>query len=300
MDNENSFNNSSKYNEQNSKLESFINLPYYSPDKFDFITKSKEMSFFKEEILSYLRQRDSYFIEKINNLNYKSDINSKKIEQISETLGNKFNSILSKQVEMATKIEKLEPYDTFMKKANDKLISQEIKINNIKEDMVKNIQKYDKIYLDNLIVPGYIGKGTKYANCKLFFLDVIKDLDRLNTFKEKNILDLDSYKEKLESIIKTFQIIVDNYNNSQIQYITQLNGQTNKNILDILDEKLKNLRMENSYFSTDLLKKTNELNEIYDKVKLIKENILEEFNNALEEYNKKIEEANKSFRFLIT
>ena len=25
-------------------LESFINLPYYSPDKFDFITKSKEMS----------------------------------------------------------------------------------------------------------------------------------------------------------------------------------------------------------------------------------------------------------------
>ena len=196
---------------------------------------------------------------------------------------------------MATKIEKLEPYDTFMKKANDKLISQEIKINNIKEDMVKNIQKYDKIYLDNLIVPGYIGKGTKYANCKLFFLDVIKDLDRLNTFKEKNILDLDSYKEKLESIIKTFQIIVDNYNNSQIQYITQLNGQTNKNILDILDEKLKNLRMENSYFSTDLLKKTNELNEIYDKVKLIKENILEEFNNALEEYNKKIEEANKSF-----
>ena len=106
MDNENSFNNSSKFNEQNSKLESFINLPYYSPDKFDFITKSKEMSFFKEEILSYLRQRDSYFIEKINNLNYKSDINSKKIEQISETLGNKFNSILSKQVEMATKIEK--------------------------------------------------------------------------------------------------------------------------------------------------------------------------------------------------
>ena len=70
---------------------------------------------------------------------------------------------------------------------------------------------------------------------------------------------MDSYKEKLESIIKTFQIIVDNYNNSQIQYITQLNGQTNKNILDILDEKLKNLRMENSYFSTDLLKKTNEL-----------------------------------------
>ena len=295
MDKEKSVNNINKLNEQITKLESNINLSYYSPEKFDFITKSKEMNCFKEEILSYLRERDSFFMEKINNIKFNSDINSKKIEQISETLDNNYNSILSKQVELSTKFEKLKSYDTFMNKANDKLISLEIKINNIKEDMAKNFLKYDKIYLENLIVPGYIGKGAKYTNCKLFILDVIKNLDKLNTFKEKNVLDLDSYKEKLESIIKTFQIIVDNYNNSQIKYITKLNGQTNKNILDIMDEKLKNLRIENSYFSTDLMKKSNELNEIYDKVKLIKKNIIEEFNNALQEYNKKIEEANKSF-----
>ena len=95
MDKERSPNNINNLNEQNTKLESIINLSYYSPEKFDFITKSKEMNCFKEEILSYLRERDSFFMEKINNLKFNSDINSKKIEQISETLDNNHNSILS-------------------------------------------------------------------------------------------------------------------------------------------------------------------------------------------------------------
>jgi hypothetical protein len=88
---------------------------------------------------------------------------------------------------------------------------------------------------------------------------------------------------------------VDNYNNSQIKYITKLNDQTNKNLLEILEEKLKNLRMENSHFSIDLIKKSNELNKIYDKVKLIRNNILQEFNNIFDEYKKKVEDTNKSF-----
>ena len=138
-------------------------------------------------------------------------------------------------------------------------------------------------------------KELNNCNCKIFFSEVIKELDKLNTFKEKNVLDLTSYKDRLENIIKTFQFIVDNYNNSQIKYITKLNDQTNKNLLEILEEKLKNLRMENSHFSIDLIKKSNELNKIYDKVKLIRNNILQEFNNIFDEYKKKVEDTNKSF-----
>lgn len=63
---------------QNNNQEPNINLSYYSQEKFEFITKSKEMNTFKEEILSYLRERDSFFIEKINNLQFNTDINTKK------------------------------------------------------------------------------------------------------------------------------------------------------------------------------------------------------------------------------
>ena len=129
----------------------------------------------------------------------------------------------------------------------------------------------------------------------MFFSEVIKEIDKFNTYKEKNVLDLSSYKERLENIIKTFQYIVDNYNNSHIKYITKLNEQTNKNILDIVEEKLKNLRMENSHFSLALLKKSNELNNVYDKIKLIKENLIQEIDAILKENENKIEETNKSF-----
>ena len=295
METEKYNNNSDNYLNKNTKIESPINLSYNAPEKFDFITKSKELNSLKEEILSYFRERDSYLIEKIKNLQFKSDINSKKIEELSETLENNNNTFLSKHVELATKVEKLKSYDAFMNKANDKLISQEIRLNNLREDLTKNSIKYDQIFLENLIVPGYIGKGAKYSNCKIFFSEVIKELDKLNTFKEKNILDLSSYKDRLEGIIKTFQLIVDNYNNSQIKYITKLNEQTNKNILEVLEEKLKNLRMENSHFSIDLIKKTNELNSLYDNVKYIQRNIIKEFRNIIKEYNNKIEEANKYF-----
>ena len=287
--------NSLNFFNQNNKFESHINFSYFAPEKFDFITKSKELNTFKEEIFSYFRERDSFLIEKINNLQFQSDINCKKIEELSETFDNNYNSFLSKQVELVTKLEKLKTHDAFINKANDKLISQEIRLNAIREDVTKCCQKYDQIYIENLIVPGYIGKGAKYNNCKIFFSEVIKDLEKLNTFKEKNILDLSSYKEKLERIIKTFQFIVDNYNNSQIKYITKLNDQNNKNILEIIEEKLKNLRMENSQFSIELIKKTNELNSMYDQINSIKKNVKQEFNMKFEEYNKKIEEANKFF-----
>ena len=118
-------------------------------------------------------------------------------------------------------------------------------------------------------------------------------MDKFNNYKEKNVLDLSSYKERLENIIKTFQFVVDNYNNSQIKYLTKLNDQTNKNILNIVDEKLKNLRMENSHFSLDLLKKSNDLNSIYDKIKLIKDKLIQEIDLIIKENDNKINNEDK-------
>ena len=139
---------------KNSRSNHNLNLSYYSQEKFDFLTKTKELNLFKEEILSYLRERDSFFIEKINSLQFKTDINNKKIEALSENLETNYNTFLSKQVELAAKLEKVKSYEAFINKANDKLISQEIRLNNIKDDMNINFQKYDKIVLENLIVPG--------------------------------------------------------------------------------------------------------------------------------------------------
>ena len=144
-----------------------------SPYKFDIIDniyKNKELNKFKDEILSYIRNRDNYYSEKIKNLQTQLDNNNKNIDKYSENVETRINNFLTQQIDIVTKLDKIKAYDAFVNKANDKLISHEIRINSIREDLTKYNQKYDKLYSENLEVPGYIGRMSKYPNCKIFFI----------------------------------------------------------------------------------------------------------------------------------
>lgn len=272
---------------------------YYSlPDKyykFEITSKNKELMKFKNDILAYFRDRDNFYLEKLKELKAQADITDKNLDNLSDSTSKNLNTFLINQAEINTKLDKVKAFDAFVNKANDKLISHEIRINCVREDLTKTIQKYDKIYLENLEVPGYIGRCSKYANCKIFFTEMIKEMDKFNTYREKNTIDLCTYKERLENIIKTFQSLVDNNNDSQIKYITKLNDKTNKNLLETLEEKISNVRVDNSKFAIDLINKATELKEVYDKMNKMKDSILKEFNIKAEEFNKKIDETNKSF-----
>ena len=272
---------------QNSLPENFYDI--------ETIYKNKELNKFKDDVLSYLRARDYFYMEKINSIKSQSDKNERNYQTLNELSLSTFNSLTSWQTEVQSNLEKLNTIENFVNKANDKLVSHDIRINCLREDLSKNVQKYDKIYLDNLEVPGYIGRCSKYPNCKIFFTELIKNVDKLNTYKEKNTMDLCSYKERLENIIKNFQSLVDNNNDSQIKYITKLNEKTNKDLLETLEEKLDNVRMDNSRFAKDLINKTSELNHLYEKMILIKEHVLSEFETKSDDFNKKITEINKSF-----
>ena len=272
---------------QNSVPENFYDI--------ETIYKNKELNKFKDDVLSYLRTRDYFYMEKINSIKSQSDKNDRNFQALNEYSLNTFNSLTSWQTEVQSNLDKINTIETFVNKANDRIVSHDIRINCLREDLNKTTQKYDKIYLDNLEVPGYIGRCSKFPNCKIFFSELIKNLDKLNTYKEKNTMDLCSYKERLENIIKNFQSLVDNNNDSQIKYITKLNEKTNKDLIETLEEKLDNVRMDNSRFAKDLINKTSELNHLYEKMILIKEHVLSEFETKSDDFNKKITEINKSF-----
>ena len=283
-------------NEKNkTQIKTNSNFILNKSNKYDNIYMNKEFNKFKDEILSYINERDNFYSEKLKYLQSQTENNNLYINKLTDFVKENVNNFSTKQVEITTKLEKIKECETFMNKANDKLISHEIRINNLNNELSKSNQKYDKIYLENLEVPGYIGRSSKYPNCKVFFTEIIKEMDKFNKFREKNIFDLYTYKEKLENIIKTFQVMVENNNDSQIKYLTKLNDKTNKGILEMIEEKIKNVRMDNSQFAIDLIKSSRDLNILYNKINSIKENILEEFNNLSKEYTKKIDETNKLF-----
>ena len=258
----------------------------------EFIKKynNEELNIFRDDILQYFKENFQEYSKTLKVYLLKINKIEKNFEEMTNTINANYNKVISTQANMNTQLDKLKDYEQFYNKTNEKLISHEIRLNNIRDDFSKAIQKYDKIYLDNLELPGYIGRCAKYKNCQFFFNDIIKEINTLNQFKEKNILDLKSYKDKLESIIKSFNILVDNNNTSQIKYINTLNQ---KNIsdcqgmVDLLAERIRELRVENAKYSMDIINKSDELSKRWDKVEDIKKEILLEFDIRSNEYKKK-------------
>ena len=266
--------------------------------KFNTKYKNEELNKFKDEILSFLKERENYFFAKINSYQTHIDIEEKKYENLTKIIKLNYQEILSSQANINNRLDKLNAYEHFVSKTNDNLTSHEIRINNLREDFTKATHKYDKIYLDNLELPGYIGRCAKYKNCQSFFSDVIKELNKFNAFKEKQILDLKSYKEKLEQMIKTFKTLLDNNNDSQMKYISKLNDKNNidyKNMVDALRDRVIELRLENSKYSVELINKTNEINEKINKIKELKSELLNEFYNKMDDFKLMNNNTIKSF-----
>jgi hypothetical protein len=199
---------------------------------------------------------------------------------------------------MTSRLDQLADYENFVNKTNEKLVSHEVRLTNIRSDFSLATQKYDKIYLDNLELPGYIGRCAKYKNCQVFFLDVIKDLAKLNIYREKNIIDLKMYKDKLETIISSMNSILDNNNESQIKYINEMKEKILKDcksMFESVSDSMKEIRVENSKYSVDLIKTSMDLSKKWDKLEKIKEELLEKFNYDVNKYQMLTDDTIKSF-----
>ena len=111
------------------------------------------LNYLKDDIMHYFKQK---FEEYSNNLNeniIKINKIEKNFEETTQNINLNYNKIIDNQAKIQSGLDKLKNYEAFSNNVNDKLISHEVRLNNIREEFTKAIQKYDKIYLDNLELP---------------------------------------------------------------------------------------------------------------------------------------------------
>ena len=276
--------NNSLNQEKNFLTNELLSSLLKKPPHFEKKYQNEELNKFKDEILTYLSERNQHYLTLIKFFQNKiQDSKSEYMSQINNISQN-YNSILTSQASLNNKIDKFSNFENFINKTNDQLITHEIRINNLSSDFIKSTQKYDKIYLDNLELPGYIGKYAKFKNCQAFFDNIIREIDKINQYKEKNNLDLKSYKEKLDNILKSFHLLVRNNNESQMKYIKQLNDKCLKECKDmneLLNNRFCDLRIENAKYSIELVKKNEEMNNEWKKILEIKDNIINTVNEKI-------------------
>lgn len=63
-------------------------------------------------------------------------------------------------------VDRIEDLLSFQKRTNDQINSHELRINNMQKSLTSSCYKYDKIFLENLTIPGTIGEFCRFKNVK--------------------------------------------------------------------------------------------------------------------------------------
>ena len=276
------------------------NLPN-TPESIKTNPITKELIYFKEEILRDLKSLESKMNLKIKQQTEETDRKISNIESKTDNLTQRIFTLSNKFTDTDNMKLNIDALLTYRTKLDQTLFSQQFKSNTLAKELKETINRYDKIINDNIIYPGIIGtSGSRFANMR-FFIDFV-----LSNLKDKSFqMDLKSYKVKIDGIIENLKSKIDEISSNNNFYIKQSTEKLDKkfsNILNIYDEKLTNIRIENSKSYQNLENYSKNLIEGLDQIHDIKNELTDLFNgnisdikNALNINEIKYNEFQKTF-----
>ncbi len=231
---------------------------------------------------------------KIKELITKVDSMSEKVE----TLDNNFN-------EIKVKGDKIDEFIVFKNKSLDQLTSHEIRINQLIADTSFMKTKYDKMFIDNFTVPGFVGEFCKYKTIRDYIESNIKEMSLINSFKEQSVVDIKNYGSKIENLIKQFTGSLDNFSDRQKETLNNAKREIYKKVNDEInkiDNKFEDVKIYNtneakklSEKTDDLIKVTKETIDFRDRLKNYFEQNLDEITSDFDEIRLNVSDLNDEY-----
>ena len=259
----------------------------FNQSQKDFINKTihKELT---KQVLSIKDDISKKFYDYDNKMvNYLNELDSK-INLMNE----KYLYLLEEIKKINIEEEKINSYDNKLSNLQFLIAQHDIRINNLIKDLNDACYKYDIIFLNNLQVPGQIGDCCKFKNLKEYLLYTMKEFSLIASYKEKNQMNLNSYKQKLDSITVKLNSQVDNFLKTSFQYtISKVDDVKKdlKNQIDIVNSKIPELSFQNSNFAKNTETKINELIQEREDLKRARN----DFKLQLDNYFEKVELKSK-------
>ena len=232
----------------------------------------RELKYLKKSISEKYDSNVLLVSEKLNSYDNKIIYLNDRITELSENINTDNN--------MKKDISSLMEYKN---KTRDNLLTIEIKMNNLEKEIKNNVFRIDNILSDSVIYPGIIGKTCKFKNFHHMLDHLLSQTSQTITYREKNTLDLNTYKKKLESLVQNLQSQKDNIidqNNSTINKKMNEFEKKFQSMISLYDERLAGTRAENAEyiknFQETVGKCKNELTEFENLKGRIFEEIKEE------------------------
>ena len=242
--------------------------------------------FFQNEILGDVKKVEVKLSEKLSQISSFIETQSEKYDNKIKDLANRINQLSSSKEEKDDRGHLEKSMNQFQKKIEERITKLDVKLNILDKDFNNACFKYDKIFSNNLIVPGLIGVSCPYDTLKPFLEYMNQKIGELLKAKDKQNLDTKKYKEKLESIISQnkaqFEIAQNKINDFCSQGLKKCDIIC-KDRVDLLEKRMENLRLENGQYAQELKQKTEKIQIDWDKLNMIENNINRKYK---EEWNK--------------
>ena len=275
--------------------------PSLSPRKIDYIHNDasetdihtfinnpkllkQDILLFKNEVLKDLKIFMRQISDKVSNdeklVNEKLDKFNTNIQTYTERIHELSNLICTDK----TIRDKVDIIMNFKQKAQETLMTNDIKMNNFDKDFHENIFRIDSILKETVLYPGIIGGISKFKNFHDLIDFILSEISQITTFKEKTTMDINAYKSKVENITQSLQIKIDNNNLTCTKYLQKcIKSMEEKfqSLLDLYDEKLTAVRMENTKYIEDIKKATKKLMDETNNILLMKKDLMKKFDEEV-------------------
>ena len=262
------------------------------------MSEDKKMIYFKNDILSDIKNLENNMNTKINQINNLIRANSEeynlKFTKISNVISELIEIVSNRKHDNEKIEELLKMKDIIWSHINDnknKLIS-------ITKDVEDAIFKYDRIILDNLELPGIVGKKCKYKTMRDFFEYIFSEIKADKSYREQQNLGNQKYKERIETLINSLQL----RSNEIFKVSNEICSEKLKQFEIIVNTRcettetlIHKARVENSEYATELKSKVDKINIAWDKLEKLRNDINKKISDELKKFKNIVDKNNRIF-----
>ena len=217
---------------------------------------------FKDDVLKDVRELQKKITDQLNNKNKEliGDINNirTKLSEISKTANNVKNTV----VEHKTKLEKIEDLEKFRQKFSDMIITHDIRIDTVINDIEKIKIKYDRAIFENLTISGWVGFNCKFKSIGELILNYINELTKIKTEKDELKKQVDDTKKKIDITLKTASNMVESGVNRSNEY----SDNKQKNLENLLNNKFNDLNNKFTSYNEEFINQNKKINEKINEI----------------------------------
>ena len=235
----------------------------------------------KEEFVEKMERMEKNFLKLINIKESEIKDEIAHIKEKSTSILQKSEILINAHSSDKLRDEKISDLEAFKNKANDMMISHDIRINNNIRDIGNLSTRYNKIFTENFTVPGFIGPSCQYKTISEYLNFNIDEVSKLRIEKDEIKKEQKEYRSKMDNFMKQMLVL----NESAIVRSQEYTNGKQKDFEAMIETKLEPLNDKvfrfyelSSKFQSNAEKEINKFREEIQRILKTKEELIEIIN----------------------